>query len=178
MWFKRLTAWFQKFNQMVKYHQIVNEAKELSVHQPNRKLCETLFTELRPIQFNNYSPSTGVVVVIAPLYTDIDTYTLKMKEFARLIKQGRSIPSDWNDTAAVEMSIDRFFTTKDGYYSNVVQSVSAFKDAGLQLCLLLTPADTETVGVYEHNLRILTKLFINMRHTTTTLINVSLTKNA
>lgn len=178
MWFKRIKAWFIEFSHMMRYHQITKSAAQLTEHQPSRKVCETLFNELRPEQFKAYNPFHGSSHALSPLYPGIETYTAKMKELTRLIKQDRSIPPDWNDSTPVDTVVDRFFVSNDGFYLDVIKAVSDFKEAGLQLCIAMQPADTETHGVYEHNLRMLTKLFVNMRHTATALMTVSLTKNA
>jgi hypothetical protein len=178
MWYNTIRTWFGKFRQMMEYHQIKKDVSQLTEYQPSRQLCEKLFMQLNPVHFLEYEPFLGISCTITPLYSNIEIYTLKLKEFTRLVKQERPISPDWNaDIIAVDTNMDRFFISTDGYYLDLVKSVSIFKEAGLQLCTTMNASDIETHGVQEHNLRILTKLFVNMRHTTTALINVSLTKN-
>lgn len=178
MWFKQIQLWFTKLGHMMRFHNIGKETSQLTEHQPSRKLCEALFTELSPAQFKEYEPYVGGSHAMSPLYPGIELYTAKMKELTRLVKQDRTIPPDWNDAVMLDTVVDRFFVSTDGYYLDIIKAVTDYKEAGLQLCIAMTPSDTETYGVHEHNLRMLTKLFVNMRHTTTALINVSLTKNA
>jgi len=170
--------WFEKFLRMMRFHQIVKDTAKLSAQKPNRQVCEDLFVQLEAKHFKAYHPHTGMSVKFTPLYPTIDSYTSKLRELHRLVKQDKAIPPDWNDGANIEVSVDRFMISSDGFYLDITQAVSDFKDAGYQLCISMKDSDTESHGVQEHNLRMLTKLFINLRPTVLTLINVSLTKNA
>lgn len=170
--------WFDKFLRMIRFHQTVKDTSQLSEHKPGRQICEELFSQLDPKQFKGYNPYYGMGVKFYPLYPNIDSYTNKLKELNRLIKQEKPIPPDWNDSVENEVSVDRFMISSDGFYTDILQSVSQFQEAGYNLCLSLKESDTEQFGMQEHNLRVLTKLFVNMRSTATILINVSLTKNA
>lgn len=167
-WFKR--CWLRlRFLLLANYGN-----RQFSRHRPNRRLCEDLLNELRSEQFAQYRAVHGLgVQVVVPCAT-LDQWLKRLREAIRFIQQGAMIPPTWVDEEKHQLSLDRFLTSEDGYYLNIEQLIRKYKDTGLQLCHLMAAADTATVGLPEHNLRMLTKTFITMRELTSILIEVSL----
>lgn len=139
----------------------------------NRKMCEELLHELSVEHFSSYMPSNGLCISIATHYSNIEQYTQKLVEFAKYIERERIIQADWVLVQETVLSIDRFLISSDGYYLDVVKAILDFKTAGLQLCMFMERSDVELSGYYEHSLRMLTKLLINLRLVTTKLIEAS-----
>jgi hypothetical protein len=111
------------------------------------------------------------------LYGNIDTYIDKIKELTKTIKQGKHIPADWYGITPQQVSLDDFLTkASTGYYVDIVKELNALKEVGLKLCASLLLADSEETGMYEYNLRVLTRLFVNLRQLLMLLLNVSLIK--
>ena len=145
---------------------------------PKRKLCEDLLKELSAERFKHYNPPSGLSVTTATMYANIETYTKGIVEVTKLVKQDKVIRPTWIDIKHTILSVDRFLVSEDGYYVNAREAVDNFKKAGLELCAVMEQSDVATYGLYEHNLRMLTKLFINLRYTTIALIEVSIISDA
>lgn len=175
MWFEKIKLWFKYLFRIMRYQQILKESSLLSDKLPQRKLCIALLNELSEEHFFSYKPTNGKSVRNDFLYPSIDLYSRKMKEFTRYIKEEKAIPPDWYTELITQQSVDQFLSSSDGYYVDVPKAITQFRQAGLQLCEALKESDTATYGIYEHNLRILTKLFVNLRHIAKDLINISLT---
>ena len=171
-----LVVWFYDFRSMIRYHLLNRQVSQLSDHVPARAACEALLKELQPERFNQYQVSSGSPK-ISVLYGNLDTYIAKIKEFTKTIKQDKLIPVDWYIITPQQISLDEFLTTSStGYYLNIVKELALLQDVGLKLCQCLLLADTEEYGQHEHNLRILTKLFVNLRQIIMVLLKVSLAK--
>jgi hypothetical protein len=167
MWLKKtLTGWRLKL--------LDNHAQmKMPANKPNRQLCHDLLTQLSPALFRDYQPSMGLATMVAVPYPNVEAYTLKLKDAARVIKAGHYLSPDWFSTETFDINLDRFLISDDGFYINHEEAITKFKGAGLQLCQLMEASDTAQHGIHEHNLRMLTKLFINMRILTTQLIAAS-----
>lgn len=167
--------WLKKHFLQLRYSFIANYARrQLSKTKPNRQHCEDLLKELSVERFKQYQPSVGLGVSIRTRYPNIESFTQKLKETTRLIREEKMIPVDWVASEELVIPVDRFMTSSDGYYLDVAEAVAHFKAQGMKLCEEMKDSDTATFGLAEHNLRMLTKLFINLRDVTTTLIETSL----
>lgn len=154
---------------------LLRRHQQLSPQHPNRNACEQMVELLRPDFFQQYRPSQGKIECDF-FYPNVEAYTTKLKELNKTIKDKRPIQSDWaGDIKVTRNTVDAFLVSDDGYYINPEQAVSNFKAASLELCQRMQVSDTAAHGVDEHNLRMLTKLFINLRVVHQRLIEVSLT---
>lgn len=159
-----------------RFRQAQMAMKTISNHKPERRLCESLLYTLQPRNFERYKPSAGLAVQIAPLYPNVDSYTKHLKDIANLAVQEKPIDAALLSSETISVSVDRFLVTADGFYTPPVRAIENFQIAGLRLCNAMMRADTDEAGIYEHNLRVLTKLLINLRLVTFKLIEVSLAK--
>lgn len=151
-----------------------HRAAELPTNRPHRQLCLELLERLDAQRFKHYHPSQGLSETIATPYTTIDAYTRQLKELAGQLKQERILGPDWASGELTIMSVDRFFVSIDGYYLNIVDAVEEFQKAAITVCELMEASDEAEFGTPEHNLRMLTKLFINLRMVATKLTEISL----
>ena len=178
MWNKALwfnpPAWFKRFLLYLRYRKIGKRVRSASNQKPTRALCEELLLALRPELFTPYNAAAALALRVSMPCTSIDAYTQKLKDAAMLVRQGKPIDPLWAVQEDVQLSVDRFLVSEDGYYVNAEKEIAAFKVAALRLCVLMQRSDSEGAGLFEHNLRVLTKLFISIRGFTAALIEISL----
>ena len=144
----------------------------ISEHIPQRQICFELLTALRSGQFKNYNISKGLATLVTTQYASIDTYTQRLHTVTKLLKHEKTLTHEWGSVDGITISLDRFMISHDGCYLNAYEAVSNFKEAGLQLCIALEKSDGASAGLYEHQLRMLTKLLVNLRTITSKLIEV------
>lgn len=166
-------SWLRRWVLGYRYRQIAVQAHAVSIHKPDRKLCAQLLMLLEPQQFEHYRAAMGQATTVSVLYAPIERYTQRLRETAAQVQQGKPIEAGWIAFEETTISIDRFLVSADGYYMLPAAAVANFKGAATRLCQLLEPADSETAGLYEHNLRVLTRLFVNLRVLTLALLEVS-----
>ena len=166
---------FTRYFAKERLKQLKSLSSNLSSFTPGRQLCEAIVEELSPGMFTRYSSVQGSTVLINPVYNNIEEYTNTLKKLVReLTDETKALPTSWGLVEEQYISVDQFFNTKDGCYLNVEQAITDFKEAAMQFCTIMEDSDTVDVGIPDHNLRILTKLFVNLRSVTLALINVSL----
>ena len=148
-------------------------AVEIPEYEPNRKLLESLINTLDPTLFTKYTPSFGLSITIISQYPDIGEYLLKLRKTTYLLKKNDIIPSTWAVEDNVTLSLDRWLMS-NGYYSSVVNDITDYKKNVVLLCELLKESDGAMSGINASNLRMLTKMVINLTNLTKQLIVVSL----
>jgi len=169
MWFKRLlNEW--------KYKRLSKKMINLSPNNPNRKFTEDLLSNLSVDYFLDYSPVRGLSTFVDTRYGNIDLLNNKIKEAIRLIKGGTPIPTNFGIDEISTVSIDRFLISSDGYYIDIYVAINDLVKYGLNLCKLMEDSDTVDHGIQNHNLRMLTKLFINIREIVTKLTEITFNK--
>ena len=171
MWIKLITF----LKKLTDNEESIKETKIEVNNIPNRQLCENLLNELDEKRFESYNVALGLSLTVVTLYADVESYTKGLIDIVRLIKNDRPIRPTWIDLRHSTASVDRFLVSADGYYINTATAIDNFKKVGLELCFLMKESDTATYGIHEHNLRMLTRLFINLRHVTNMLILASIT---
>jgi hypothetical protein len=140
---------------------------------PNRRLLVMLLNELRPEAFSNYRPTTGLTESLNVRYSDIGNYIEKIVLTNAILRKKEGLPNTWDTGKENETTLDKWLVA-DGYYVDVVMAISDFKNNALMMCELMADSDTAQYGVPEHNLRMLTKMFVNATHVTKKLIEISL----
>ena len=167
-----LSMWFTKQIQVWRA-QFANRKKGVS-HPPTKRMqCAEQLRRLTPERFIHYRPASGLGVKLSVCYPNIDVYARHLREIALLVESGGAVsPTQVKDADHV-LTLDRFLTSADGYYLEVVPVVTQFKAHALHLCEALEAADYTTHGLPEHNLRMLTKLFSNVLLLATHLNEVS-----
>lgn len=141
--------------------------------QPNRVRCLQLLYRLQPQLFSAYSARIGQTVLVTVPYQHIDQYVTALREASQMVRDDRAVPADWPSRAEHRVSLDRFLTSTDGYYLNPQEAVERFKTVAAQLCEAMEASDELNFGVPEHNLRMLTRLLINLQSLTQALLDVS-----
>lgn len=166
----------KKFLRKYQLKKITVTYSNLSNHGTHRSFCLELMQHLDSVFYTKYSSKNVSGINVSVLFPDIQKYTQRIREINRLLKQEKTISNDWCSYNEVVVNIDSFLVNSNGFYiSSVVDVIEDFKQQCIILCNLMEKSDTELYGVHEHNLRVLTKLFINIRHLAFVLINISLT---
>lgn len=162
--------WIHKFLSLFDNSDV--EVKQ-NKHSPNRVECINVLLELDVMEFKKYQPNIGLTRNIFTRYGSISEYDSKVRKTILILKQGKAIKPDWDSVNEVEMSLDRFFVSEDGFYIDIEKSVKRFKESCMELCETLSLSDNAEHGIHEHNLRMLTKLLINIREVTKVLVSAS-----
>jgi hypothetical protein len=170
-WFKNLVLKRSSGKKLEKAYTVMVTADP---HGPGRKVCEELLHHLSVPQFALYQASAGQGSFIVPHCINIEDYTTLLRETTRRIRKGKNALPEKLTRNSQSVSVDRFLTSSDGYYQDVEKAVGRFKIAAVDFCAIMAQSDTEESGYYEYNLRMLTKLFIDLRIVTGALIEVSL----
>lgn len=139
----------------------------------NRKQCEELLALLDPSDFENYVPVKSAGQVITSRVAGLADLVEKIHNANNLIVEGTAVPRTWYNGTEKTVSLDSFISIRDNHYIPVGATIARLKSEGLRLCELMRVSDTETVGLPEHNLRILTTMFVDMRAVTQRLITLS-----
>lgn len=137
-----------------------------------RLACLDELEKLNPDLFSLYQVDSGEQTFITPQFPNIDLYADRLKEAASLINRGKPIKNIWVPKEGHRMNVDTFMVTKDGFYLDNYKAVERFKEHAIAMCIALEKSDTEQFGVYEHNLRMLTKLLTNVQDVTVALNHV------
>ncbi len=165
MWFiKRFQVWRA---------QLANRKKGAGHPPTKRMLCVEQLRRLTPERFMHYRPASGLGVKLSVSYPNIDVYAQSLRELALLVESDRAVSPTQVKEAEHSVTLDRFLTSADGFYLDVVSAVSKFKAHALHLCEALEAGDYESAGLAEHNTRMLTKLFSNVLLLATHLNEVS-----
>lgn len=168
--------WFKRWVQRIRLYLIRRKYRNASPLQPNRKQCEELLSLFDPDSFAVYDPVAASVVALSIGFPNIVELAEKIEKTSLLLVEEKPIPRSWLKLTEREVSLDRFISIRGDHYINVVESVARFKKAGLELCALMQKSDTETAGIHEHNLRMLTRLFQTMQGLTIQLLDYGLAK--
>lgn len=166
MWLK--TLWTRLRNS-----QITQPFKDTPYTPSKRLQCAELLKGLGDDAFANYRPVFGLGAVLTVAYPTIDLYTAKLHEAATLVREEKAIKPDWSSPLELEVTVDAFLTSSDGYYLDNQAAVTQFKRAAGDLLDALESSDYVTHGLPEHNLRMLTKLLVNLQPIIAALIEVS-----
>jgi hypothetical protein len=129
----------------------------------HRKDCMLLLVAMDPAYFFHYDAMNGMSLTVKPMFVNIELYTKKLGEVAKLLEQEKAVPVSWVQAVDKEISVDRFLTTEAGHYMDVRLGLSRFRDNAIKVCTLLEKSDYEDFGIHEHNLRMLLKLLINLK---------------
>lgn len=137
-----------------KFNKLLNEQRKAP---NNRKLLLELVKFLDPYEFTNYNPAIGQSIVFDTRYRNIEILTNKLKEYILTIKLEDKLSNGIDSDPELTVNLDNFFTTNNGRYVNVQNSVFELRKNVIELCHLLVDADKLDYGLMAHNYRLLTK---------------------
>lgn len=166
MWLKR---WFSAL--WLRLSLLPRPAPQLT-HTPDRVKVLRLLSKLEPERYSVYTSATGQGQILEVPYAHIDLYSAALAEAYELVCTDRPVPPEWCKPVLTRVSLDRFLTSSDGYYLDPRQAVRRFKEKATHLCEALEASDDAAYGLPEHNLRMLTRLLINLQHLTSELLKI------
>jgi hypothetical protein len=143
----------------------------LSAGQSNRELCLELIQGFKELSDQNYSPLAANGIFINALVPNIAKFNPLLKQINFAVKQGESLDAMKYNLVLVNMTLDQFFISEDGYYIETSE-IYTFVEESQKLCELMEGAESAEFGVQEHNLRILTKTFVSLKSILTGLLEV------
>jgi hypothetical protein len=146
---------------------------KLTDHQAARETLEALLGHLSEVPFQHFHKDAVIGVELKVFYKTIDEYRQEMKALSGRLLNEQMIQTAWADQTEKEVAMDRFLTSKDGFYLDVVDAIHGFKHEALVLCALMQKSDQAKFGVHEHNRRMLLKFMANLRTVTVHLIDTS-----
>jgi hypothetical protein len=149
--------------------------QDQSAVKPNRKQCAELLQLLDPQMYAKYDPHYGRSLLLSAETSNLEAFTKKLQDASAMVIREYRIPNDWVRTDEVVVLFDKLFIGVDGcYITDFTQAVTKFKVAASRLCDLMEASDDATHGIHEHNLRMLSRLFVQLRDVTTSMLEVSL----
>lgn len=172
-WVRRITQGLRDHNTRAAYAGMQVRHQAIPEKKPHRKTCEEILTVLNPEKFLGYQPHYGCTVKMSEDIGNLEAFTKRILETSALVLKEQPVPSGWMRADEVSVPFDRLFVATGGYYLEVVATVAKFKTAGLRLCELMRESDTATHGLHEHNFRMLSRLFVQLREVSTCLVQVS-----
>lgn len=146
---------------------------KLTDHQASRETLEALLQHLSEVPFQHFTKDAVMGVELRVFYKTIDEYRQEMKALAGRLLNEQMIQTAWADQTEKDVALDRFLTSKDGFYLDVVEAIHGFKHEALVLCALMQKSDQAKFGVHEHNRRMMLKFMANLRAVTVRLIDTS-----
>ncbi len=161
-----LKQWWKKRSLNKRFERVTRDFLELNDNKPERKLCERLLTELQPEWYLKYNVSVGAQVKLSSSFKNLDSMTKYIKNIARLIHRDTLSVVDAQTMEANAYSVDRFLITDAGFYQEPMFAVRQFQEAGLNLCRALESSDTDKDSIAHFQLRVATKLLVEMRKVT------------
>lgn len=176
----KFLTWYNQIRQYLRKHNIRANHEALKLRyrdterKPNRKQCADIVSLIDAKQYRNYKPAYGRALVLSVDYPNLEAFTKKILDTSSLVLQERPVPAGWIKLDEQVVPFDRLFVSNDGFYLDVANTVTKFQTAALRLCELMEASDTASHGIYEHNFRMLTRLFIQLREVSTSLLEVSL----
>lgn len=173
-WVMRVTQGLRDHNTRAHYAGLKARVQAIPEKKPHRQTCEDILTVLDPKKYVGYTPYYGKQVRLSEDIANIEAFTKRLLDTSALVLKETPVPHGWMKPDEVTVPFDRLFIASGGYYLDVPTTVNKFKVAGLRLCELMKESDTATHGIHEHNFRMLSRLFVQLRELSTTLVEVSL----
>lgn len=143
----------------------------LSAGQSNRELCLELIQGFKELSDKNYSPLAASGIFINAVVSNIAKFVPLLKQMNNIIARGEALDATKFNWVLVNMTLDQFFVSDDGFYIESA-NIYDFVEEALRLCELMEGAESAEFGVQEHNLRILTKTFVSLKSILSGLLEV------
>lgn len=171
LWVMKLKQWWFKR----RYLQVRMLSPKLTDYKASRQALESLLEHLDEKRFVHFTQADAIGTQFGAYYNTIDEYRQQMKQVALQFMNEQMIQTSWADQTERVVKLERFLTSKDGFYLDVVSAIHDFKHEALILCALMEKSEQAQWGVQDHNRRMLLRFFANLRQLTTSLVDVSLT---
>ncbi|MBB5409284.1 hypothetical protein HDG34_003225 [Paraburkholderia sp. HC6.4b] len=172
-WRFRLSHWFRSKRTDRLVTRLIREERAMSSHEAGRAMLEVLCQCLDIERFQRFGLSDSFGFDIRPFYATIGQYCDELKAINARLATGTPLPPQWAMLDGNATTLDRFFESKEGFYINVPEHLARFKNEILILCTLMRESDGAETGIHQYNLRMLTRVFVNLRRLVIVLIGMS-----
>lgn len=142
--------------------------KQLTLHDKVLLLLENLDSS----DFKDFNNSKNSIITIRSIYNRLPLYNSKLKEVNYFLSNHKAIYIHWCTEQIQNIQINDFFLTEENYYIDEVSTVEEFKNNSIAYFNLYYEKN-ESVGIVEHNTRVLTSFTENLIMTIEDLILVS-----
>lgn len=172
-WRLQLTRWFPGNRTYRRVTRLIREEHALSSHEAGRAMLEALCQCLEIEKFHDFRLSDSFGFGIQPFYATIGQYCSELKVINARLASGVPLSTQWAMLEGTAITLDRFFESKEGFYINVPDHLARFRSEILILCTLMRESDGADSGMHQYNLRMLTRIFVNLRRLVIVLIEMS-----
>jgi hypothetical protein len=162
-WRFQLNRWFRDKRTRRRVTRLIRKEHALSSHEAGRETLEALCQCLDIEKFLDFRLSDSFGFGIQPCYATIGQYCSELKAINARLASGVPLPAQWAMLEGNATTLDRFFESKEGFYINVPEHLARFKSEILILCALMRESDGAQTGIHQYNLRMLTRIFVNLR---------------
>lgn len=169
----QFSRWFHRQHTGRRITRLIREERSLSSHEAGRATLEALCHCLDIEAFRNFRLSDSFGFGIEPLYTTIGQYCVELRTINARLASGVPLSTQWAMLEGNATTLDRFFESKEGFYIDVPDHLARFKSEILILCTLMCESDGAETGMHQYNLRMLTRVFVNLRRLVIVLIEMS-----
>lgn len=133
--------------------------------------CEKILLMLEPLLENEYDPKKAFDVTIKVTKTDFYQLTYQLRGINNDLSRERSLSANDCGGEVVEIGFDSLFISNTNHYIPWSQVHSFFQEA-MKVCTLTKGHEESTYGPKEHNLRMLSPVFLNIKNVSTSLISI------
>ena len=172
-WRFQPSRWFWGKRTGHRVARLIREEHALSSHEAGRAMLEALCECLEIERFRDFRLSDSFGFGIEPFYATIGQYCTELKAINARLATGAPLPTQWATLEGNATTLDRFFESKEGFYINVPEHLARFRSEILILCALMRESDGAETGIHQYNLRMLTRVFVNLRRLVIVLIGMS-----
>lgn len=165
-----ITSWFKQLLSHLKL-KTTSLKKETDKELSERVLGQRLCGELKQYLGRHFDPGIASSTHISCVCADMQIKIELLKEINATLRKEDPLRAERCYFTNLNVNMDSFFHTKDGYYISHARISDYCKEA--ELFYTLTEAcETAQVGVYEHNNRMLMKFYVSLKNVTAGLIEV------
>jgi hypothetical protein len=172
-WRIQLRHWCRDKRAGRRMTRLIRQERALSAHEAGRATLEALTGCLEPARFKNFRLSDSFGFGIQPFYGTIVQYCAELRTINSRLASGAPLSTQWALLEGSATTLDRFFESKEGFYINVPDHLTRFRSEVLMLCTLMRESDGAETGIHQYNLRMLTRIFVNLRRLMIVLVDMS-----
>ncbi|WP_233874274.1 hypothetical protein [Paraburkholderia adhaesiva] len=172
-WQIQFRHWFRGKRCARHLARLIAQEQALSSHEAGRAVLQALCQCLDMERFQNFHLSDSFGFSIRPFYATIGLYCSELRIINARLASGAPLSTQWATLEGRATTLDRFFESKEGFYVDVPEHLACFRAEILHLCHLMRESDSVQTGIHPYNLRMLTRVFVNLRRLMIVLIEMS-----
>lgn len=154
----------ERFKELVEYFTPIKEPATVFTGGDAFEELKWRLTHFNAKMFalDSYDVSIGFLIKIDPMFGNIEAYTKVMNHATYLIRKKTPLPVVWGNENSGQVTLDRFLLTADNTLQDKEEAVTNLLESGLSLCKAIEDSRTEEGSHYDHNHRVMNRLFLNL----------------